>query len=76
MVSLLRIYPCTLIIYDPRLPATSRGKLNSEFALNIDIAPTILAAAGVAKPSVIQGQDLSTLYFSTKKNLPWRQDFL
>lgn len=64
-----------LIIYDPRLPATSRGKLNSEFALNIDIAPTILAAAGAPKPNVIQGQDLAPLYFSEKKNLPWRKDF-
>lgn len=64
-----------LIIYDPRLPASSRGKSNNEFALNIDIAPTILAAAGVAKPSVIQGEDLSPLYLSKNKNLSWRQDF-
>jgi arylsulfatase A-like enzyme len=64
-----------LIIYDPRMPATSRGKSNNEFALNIDIAPTILAAAGVAKPSVIQGEDLSPLYLSKNKSVLWRQDF-
>jgi arylsulfatase len=64
-----------LIIYDPRLPAASRGKSNSEFALNIDIAPTFLAAAGIPKPGVIQGEDLSPLYLSATKKTAWRQDF-
>lgn len=63
-----------LIIYDPRLPSSARGKSNNEFALNLDIAPTFLAAAGLAKPSVIQGEDLSQLYLSKKKTA-WRQDF-
>ncbi|MDA9555457.1 sulfatase [Pelobium sp.] len=63
-----------LIIYDPRLPSASRGTSNDEFALNIDIAPTILAAAGVNIPEVIQGKNLSPLYLSKKKTA-WRQDF-
>lgn len=63
-----------LIIYDPRTPTSLRGKSNNEFALNIDIAPTILAAAGVPKPAVIQGNDLSPLYLSSKK-VNWRQEF-
>ncbi len=63
-----------LIIYDPRMPSSARGKSNNEFALNIDIAPTMLAAAGVKIPQSIQGLDLSPLYLS-KQKLNWRQDF-
>ncbi len=63
-----------LIIYDPRLSAKSRGTSNDEFALNIDLAPTIIAAAGAEVPKVIQGKNLSSLYLSA--NPPdWRQDF-
>lgn len=63
-----------LIIYDPRLPKKSRGTSNDEFALNIDIAPTILKAAGLTVPDVVQGEDLSSLYLS-QKPVDWRQEF-
>jgi len=46
-----------LIIRDPRLPAAACGR-RSQMALNIDIAPTILALAGLALPPAIQGLDL------------------
>ncbi len=49
-----------LIISDPRLPATTRGRRQS-MALNIDVAPTILAMAGVAIPARMQGADLQPL---------------
>ena len=63
-----------LIIYDPRLPLDSRGKVIKEYALNIDIAPTMLSAVGIAVPDSMQGNDLSKLYLGIPaKN--WRQDF-
>jgi len=46
-----------LIIRDPRLPSAARGH-RSQMALNIDIAPTILALAGLPLPPAIQGMDL------------------
>lgn len=46
-----------LIIRDPRLPAATQGR-RSQMALNIDLAPTILAMAGVPVPAGVQGQDL------------------
>ncbi len=46
-----------LIIRDPRLPASTQGR-RSQMALNIDLAPTILAMAGVPVPEGMQGQDL------------------
>ena len=47
-----------LVIYDPRLPKAQRGTRRAQMALNIDIAPTILDAAGVAAPSAMQGMNL------------------
>jgi arylsulfatase A-like enzyme len=46
-----------LIIRDPRLPEGTRGR-RTQMALNIDLAPTILAMAGVAIPAGMQGADL------------------
>lgn len=63
-----------LVIRDPRLPAARRGAVPQELALNIDIAPTLLAAAGVAIPSVMQGQDLSPLYLNARPPR-WRDEF-
>lgn len=45
-----------LIIYDP--VAEHASKSISEIALNIDIAPTILAAAGIDLPASMQGVNL------------------
>ena len=49
-----------LIILDPRLPASTRGR-RPQMALNIDVAPTILAMAGVPVPAGMQGVDLQPL---------------
>jgi arylsulfatase A-like enzyme len=46
-----------LIIRDPRLPAATHGR-RSQVALNIDVAPTILAMAGLPVPAGMQGVDL------------------
>lgn len=63
-----------LIVCDPRLPASKRNTSNDEFVLNIDIAPTIIAATGTPIPSAIQGRDFSVLYLNPKSP-KWRQDF-
>jgi arylsulfatase A-like enzyme len=48
-----------LIVMDPRQPKSRAGARQSEMALNIDMAPTMLAMAGVAAPERMQGADLS-----------------
>ncbi len=63
-----------LIIRDPRMQAAVRGTTNDEFTLNVDLAPTILAAAGHSPAPHMQGQDLAPLYLTdTKPN--WRSEF-
>jgi len=69
-----------LIIQDPRMAASEKGKTNDEFTLNIDLAPTILSAAGVTPPSGMQGRDIAQLYGDDPvvrqlASSNWRMDF-
>jgi arylsulfatase A-like enzyme len=63
-----------LIISDPRMAKQCHGKTNDDFTLNVDLAPTILAAAGVESPKTMQGEDLSALYLADEKP-EWRDEF-
>ncbi|KXX69428.1 sulfatase-like hydrolase/transferase [Flammeovirga sp. SJP92] len=49
------------IIYDPRLPKKKRVHRNDNLVQSIDIAPTMLAKAGIEIPTVYQGKDVSAL---------------
>ncbi len=51
-----------LILMDPRMTKTQRGQTNDDFALNVDLAPTILGAAQIAPPATMQGHDLAAIY--------------
>ncbi len=63
-----------LIVLDPRMGTATKGKTDDHFALNVDLAPTILAATGIKAPATMQGSDLAPLYLA--KNKPeWRTEF-
>jgi arylsulfatase len=63
-----------LVIRDPRVPARKRGSTPDQLVLNIDLAPTLVAAVGVPAPDAMQGRDLAPLY--TADNAPvWRDEF-
>ena len=66
-----------LIIHDPRMPEAKRNTLDDSYTLNIDLAPTILGAAGLSPPPRMQGRDISDLYLSpsTTEAQPWRTEF-
>lgn len=63
-----------LIVHDPRLPASQRGVAPDQLTLNIDVAPTIVSAAGLEIPDVMQGEDLSPLYLAEAPP-QWRDEF-
>jgi len=50
------------------------GTARNEFALNIDLAPTLLELAGVAAPGTMQGRSLVPLL--SGKRTAWRNSFL
>jgi len=67
-----------LIVHDPRMPGSSRGRANDDFVLNVDLAPTLLAAAGIAAPESMQGRDFAPLHLAPDRapSPPWRTEFL
>lgn len=62
-----------LLIRYPRL--IERGRLVDEFALSIDLAPTVLELAGVPAPADIDGQSLVPLLRGESPS-DWRTSFL
>jgi arylsulfatase A-like enzyme len=66
-----------LIIRDPRMPRRKRGTVDdTSFTLNIDLAETILGAAGLPPSPYMQGRDMADLYLTSPTNSsPWREDF-
>jgi len=69
-----------LVVVDPRSPEGRRGTVNDEYTLNIDLAPTMLSAAGVPVPDVMQGRDVAGMYLGTDEEVErtrgsWRKEF-
>lgn len=64
-----------LVIHDPRNPEVEGGRLASELALNVDLAPTILELAGVELPASYQGSSLAPILTGDSRE-SWRDDFL
>jgi arylsulfatase A-like enzyme len=50
-----------MIVYDPRHPVSGRGKRCRAVVGNIDVAPTVLALAGLASPENMDGKSLLPL---------------
>jgi arylsulfatase len=63
-----------LIIQDPRMHPRYHGTLNDDFTLSVDLASTILAAAGLSQPDRMQGRDISELYRGSGVT-DWRNEF-
>ncbi len=63
-----------LIVRDPRMAKERRGKSSDAMVLNIDLAPTLLAAAGAALPAGMQGADVSPHYLAAGPPA-WRTAF-
>lgn len=63
-----------LIVYDPRLLPRRQGARTRDFALSIDIAPTILDLAGVDIPAAMQGRSLEPVVRGETPD-DWRTEF-
>ena len=63
-----------LIVYDPRLPESKRGKLADAVSLNIDLPATMLDLAGAAVPPHYGGRSLAPL-LAGRAPSDWRTDF-
>lgn len=57
------------------MPNDKKGSRNDNFTLNIDLAPTILSAAKIPVPPLMQGRDMSPLYKAAGAVNDWREEF-
>jgi len=57
------------------MSSKKQGTTEDAFTLNVDLAPTILAAANVTVPKVMQGRDMAELYLEPKAKDKWRTEF-
>jgi arylsulfatase A-like enzyme len=62
-----------LFVVWPGLPPARRGGRVGQLVLNIDLAPTLLDAAGIAPPARMQGKSLRPLVFGQR--VPWRGEW-
>jgi arylsulfatase A-like enzyme len=61
-----------LIIVDPRRDESQSGRQIDAFALNIDLAPSLLDWAGLDAPASMQGRSLRPLVDG--ESVPWREE--
>ncbi|WGH74975.1 sulfatase [Tenacibaculum tangerinum] len=52
------------------------GTVINQYALNIDLAPTILELAGVEKPNYMQGESMVNILDESKEHEDWRKSFM
>ena len=55
-----------LVVRDPRMRPGQRGRTSDAMVLNIDVAPTLVAATGAKVPAMMQGTDVAPLYLAEK----------
>ncbi len=63
-----------LVIVDPRQEPSPSGRRSNAIALNIDIAPTLLDYADLARPAVMQGDSLKPIMNGPVPS-DWRTQF-
>jgi len=63
-----------LIVYDPRLPLSKRGRVDTHIVLNVDLPATMVGLATSSVPATYQGRDLSPLVRGESPG-DWRTDF-
>ena len=65
-----------LIVFDGRAPESQRGRRVDAMVSSVDVAPTILALAGLEAPEIMKGRDLSGLLKGTQDMAEWRDAVL
>ena len=63
-----------LIVHDPRMPTNRYGQTIDALTLNVDLAPTIIAAAKQAVPPRMQGRNIGVLYEDIVRPA-WRNEY-
>jgi arylsulfatase A-like enzyme len=62
-----------MIVYDPRIDKNLAGTRRDEMVLSIDLAPTLLALAGLEAPESMQGSNIMPIV--KQEFVPWRKHY-
>lgn len=62
-----------MIVYDPRIDKNLAGTRRDAMVLSIDLAPTLLALAGLDAPESMQGSDMMPIV--KQESVPWRKHY-
>ncbi len=62
-----------MILYDPRVDKKLAGGRRNEMVLSIDLAPTMLALAGIIPPVSMQGKNLMPIV--KRESIEWRSHY-
>ena len=62
-----------MIVYDPRQDKKIAGTRRDEMVLSIDLAPTLLALAGLDAPASMQGSNMMPIV--RQETVPWRDHY-
>ena len=62
-----------MIVYDPRIDSKVANGRRDDMVLSIDLAPTMLALAGVEIPAGMQGKNMMPLV--KQEPIDWRSQF-
>lgn len=65
-----------LVVFDGRAAKELRGRRIDAMVSSVDIAPSILALAGLEAPEIMKGRDLSGLLAGTQNLAQWRDAVL
>lgn len=65
-----------LIVFDPRMPESQRGRRIDAMVSSVDVAPTLLGLAGLDIPSSMKGYDLVPLLEEKQDMSQWRDAVL
>lgn len=61
-----------LIVFDGRMAESKKGRREDALISSVDMAPTMLALAGVKAPSIMQGRDFSRILHQVQDKSEWR----
>ena len=62
-----------LIVFDGRVPQSERGRREPALVSSVDVAPTILALAGLEAPASMQGHDFSKVLNQSQDMSQWQK---
>lgn len=64
-----------MIVADPRVKPADGGRTSDAMVLSVDVAPTMLDAAGIERPAAMQGRSMLPMVRGDRPPSDWRTEY-